>query len=965
MAKVWQVADKHNLAIPFTNFLLFGPQSAGKTTLTERILGFPVGLVKQGCGTTRPMVLTTRWAEIEGRCKVKGSKDREFQVKDKREIMDWVTTQMAETGTIYNRPVISSERVYVEVSGPQYKNRRFVDLPGFQVVEEKGHEGTRKAILDLLRSEMENQNTVVLCVEDAWGDFNSSGLMTAFREVFGTDFAQQEDLTKRFVFCLNKSDAWFSQGVTTEAFLNKITAFSRSFGLVPILVGASVDTANSSLREGDSLDRFEKLEQQYHTAMDREDKLYQEVFSDKIKLETNLDQCLADKFRGFDHLLGTVDAMVVSRDKEQLEAMAQQLKTLLDSTSQSIKLSEGKYGLLTESDGKSLEKKTMMSLKTLVKYLKEIATADYGSVSAIVAADVDELKKHGNNALMEEMEFAFGDRKRKQPPYGEKVPFKGFYNPRSMYDMSDDAQFVDHPPSVTRAWQEQIFKTVERLQSKANSSMYSSISYLDTPLVGGALYDRAFAVWSSSVYRLVVPSADDLIRLPSTVGCDPEMQDPNRFDFKKAKRLAEIYIHRLTPAIHYLCQKMEFLLLQMFETAWRGILQTPETRELVEAIGVEAFKAEVRDRFQKAVKKRASITFNKCFSDLHNEVHKLLPYTDNGPSVAGMLSAYPELAKEMKKTKENFKSDVKVFSEAMTKKIFPGGFASSLLRGVSHGIEVISILGSVDPLLFVGLHIVKKILLPSISKLVNGDAAGGEPGGDHEVLAENRDHRLLGVAACLYAHFLPRFITTIDGRMRSDMLAFVNHVSLIADLEAGMVDADVIKCARERARQWGEQINRDKAMEADLAEAKQSLQDIGIKITETESTLHVDKQVSFLFSKEEGNSFGSSFRHLKPSNTAPVTSEDGMESRLPRHQSSTTGYRSPLGVADDDEDEGVTPKEIVGDSRDPLSIPLSKEAWEEAGWKKETDKQSGRPYYYNRRTKKSQWTRPSTGDDEC
>jgi hypothetical protein len=83
--------------IPFTNFLMFGPQSAGKTTITAWIIGFPVAVVKSEIGTTRPMVLTTRKAE-KTEYKVKGARDRHFQPKRQEEIMSKVMQQMADTG---------------------------------------------------------------------------------------------------------------------------------------------------------------------------------------------------------------------------------------------------------------------------------------------------------------------------------------------------------------------------------------------------------------------------------------------------------------------------------------------------------------------------------------------------------------------------------------------------------------------------------------------------------------------------------------------------------------------------------------------------------------------------------------------------------------------------------------------------------------------------------------------------
>jgi hypothetical protein len=66
-------------------------------------------------------------------------------------------------------------------------NRRFIDLPGFQLNEE-GSQGTREAILTLLRNSMKELNAVVICVEDATLDCANSTLIKAMEVVFGTDF---------------------------------------------------------------------------------------------------------------------------------------------------------------------------------------------------------------------------------------------------------------------------------------------------------------------------------------------------------------------------------------------------------------------------------------------------------------------------------------------------------------------------------------------------------------------------------------------------------------------------------------------------------------------------------------------------------------------------------------------------------------------------------------------------------
>eukprot|EP00957_Ditylum_brightwellii_P051568 3910744-Ditylum_brightwellii.AAC.1 len=97
------------------------------------------------------------------------------------------------------------------------------------------------------------------------------------------------------------------------------------------------------------------------------------------------------------------------------------------------------------------------------------------------------------------------------------------------------------------------------------------------------MYERSLAVWASTAYNFLAPSEDDLDRLANVVGIDPEINTSN--EVKKAKRLAEIYIGRLIPALQYLCQKMEFILLNIFDTAWHSLMRKDYYANIASAVG--------------------------------------------------------------------------------------------------------------------------------------------------------------------------------------------------------------------------------------------------------------------------------------------------------------------------------------------------------------------------------------------
>jgi GTPase SAR1 family protein len=754
------------LDIPLTNIIMFGPQGVGKTAITERILGFPVGVVSTEFGTTRPMVLTTRKAEtIE--YKVKGAKDRHFQFKNKSEIMPWVMGQMADTGMASSsRSIISKERIYVEVSGPACMNRRFIDLPGFEYYDANGR-ASRQDILDLIEKEMTNPNTMVVCVEDSRVDYVNSNLVRAIKEVFGKDFASRPDMAGRFVFAFTKSDLWLSEGeVTKSTFVSRLSSYAEGCGLVPILVASlGHDRANGTAA-------FSRMVKDYQHADSRERALYFEWLS-TLSLDKGLEECecLVNMFHGFDNLRRTVDAMVVTRDVANVKRITQKLVLERDAVEQQIVCLRRRLQDLCGDDGKTTLSEANKVIKTVLQYLSEIATNEWGSASAIAAMAVGEIEHHGNDALMEEMEF------------------KGYYNPERAYPVSSSSTVVILPSDTKSNWQREISEMVKKLKTKQESG---SISYLDRRLVNGQLYERALALWSSSVYRLLAPSKEDLThRLPNIMGFDPELRDPTeRSDFKKARRLAETFIHRLNPAIHYLCQKMEFLLLKNFDTAWRVLLRVDESKTFLNAVGGEEFKTEVRLKFEQAVRKRAEIAYDRCSTDLHREVQKLLPYSDQCAAATGMAFAYPEASRTVLKTQENYRSIIK---EHLAKIQFVEGLSVSFQKGIEEGIRTVSNYGSIDPLFFSGLEIAKCALNPVIAndfKRVSGQ---------DNVLREDQDERTLGFLACLYAHFLPRFIATVDSRMRCDVWACVKDSGLVGELESHMGDSEIIKSAKLKA----------------------------------------------------------------------------------------------------------------------------------------------------------------------
>uniref|UniRef100_A0A7S4W6M9 Dynamin N-terminal domain-containing protein n=1 Tax=Ditylum brightwellii TaxID=49249 RepID=A0A7S4W6M9_9STRA len=761
MAKVWRIADEHDLGgrITSTNFVMFGPQSAGKTTLVERILKFPVAVVKSDIATTRPMVLTTRRGDKETLfVKEEGG---DFMPLDKTEVVSWVTQRMDTK--------LSEKRIFIEVTGPDYMNRRFVDLPGFQ--QNNDGTGSYRMIINLLRSELSNPNTVVVCVDTA-KEFVNSNLVSAMREVFGDHFASKPDFSTRFVVALNKSDAWLGSAETTpDVFLNQIEKYKNFFGMVPILVGGSIDPNNRRLRENRARGTasFEEIVNEYNTANSRERLIYD---SFQQGLDPQLSNCLLEKCVGFDNFLGAVDGLVINRDFGNVDKISNELLRVVDERKQTLSALKTEQKVIEE-----LDQNVSIFVHKLLSTMNVIMTNDSGNDALGVLGSKAVIQEVGMTALEEEEEFA-----------------SNYYNSNRRYELYDhhvgcNDRFDQPELHDVVAWKHAVRKTLLDLQSPVTRP---SISYLGQKLIGGALYERSLAVWSSTAYSFLVPSEDDIGRLANIVGTDPEIAQSNQF--KKAKRLAEIYMGQLTPALQYLCQKMEFILLKIFDTAWCSLMKKDYYANIAAAVG-DSFKLIIKDNYRQAVLKSARLAYNRAFFDLDNEVHKLLPYQVGSPSVTAMKYAFPA-------DKDNIERVMQIYYEQISENVKEhykdeldlnsNDIGAQLQKGIIEGISILADGGVISPLLFAGITITRAAL-SVVSKSLEKQNRLAPMSAGKILLAEDLDQRSLGFAVGLYAHFLPRFIASIDGRMRAEIWSSVKNTPLNESIRQGVVKSHLIK----------------------------------------------------------------------------------------------------------------------------------------------------------------------------
>ena len=80
--------------------------------------------------------------------------------------------------------------------------------------------------------------------------------------------------------------------------------------------------------------------------------------------------------------------------------------------------------------------------------------------------------------------------------------------------------------------------------------------------------------------------------------------------------------------------------------------------------------------------------------------------------------------------------------------------------------------------------------------------------------------RLLGFAAALYANFLPRFIATVDARMRTDLWSSVKDTEVESQLETYLMKSPVLKNAKGRAEAKEKELVRLEEQKKELGKAR-------------------------------------------------------------------------------------------------------------------------------------------------
>jgi hypothetical protein len=497
------------------------------------------------------------------------------------------------------------------------------------------------------------------------------------------------------------------------------------------------------------------LYREYGGADQREQQVYENFLFKDVSLGEQWITHLRERFAGFDNFLGTVDALVIGADYHNVPKIASELSKIVDDNKVNIKDLEMELEILGNMDGR-----VRSFVDKLLNTVNDIMGDNAGIDALNTLASRPVIEEYGMTAVEEEEKFR-----------------DNFYNTNTglygLYKMEKGCNDKFDRPSehLVNKWNECALETKEILKFTEENS----ISYIHTKLIGGALYERAMAVWAATAYKYLLPDISDLERLAQLVGTNPNMSPPGKLDaYKRANRLAKVYIGELVPGVQFLCQKLEFLILRIFEIAWISLSKKPDYALVISALG-PGFKEVVASSLATAVRSSARLAYNRAFFDLDNEAFKLFPYQGNSPAASGLSFAFKNRKDAIEKIQQEYKTTVaKAFMtecEKVVKKDLDPSMSESLNDGFLFGINLLAEVGAINPLVFVGLHVVKAALR-QIQKAWDRRSQSKSGGGGNE---ENLDLKALGLATSLYLHFLPRFISTVDGRMRADIWSSLNN----------------------------------------------------------------------------------------------------------------------------------------------------------------------------------------------
>ena len=157
--KVNEVYQRYlHKSMPFVRYILLGMQSSGKSSIVERLIGFPLNFVAEGTGTRCPLYITCIDDKdvISPECELTGCEQCEIEGTTITEVAD-VFKQVTKHHREYVGAGFSCEPIRLKVRSNMGSNVLFVDLPGIITTKTVDVKDNRESIKKIIRKEMSNK----------------------------------------------------------------------------------------------------------------------------------------------------------------------------------------------------------------------------------------------------------------------------------------------------------------------------------------------------------------------------------------------------------------------------------------------------------------------------------------------------------------------------------------------------------------------------------------------------------------------------------------------------------------------------------------------------------------------------------------------------------------------------------------------------------------------------------------
>mmetsp|Transcript_125211 Transcript_125211/g.267269 ORF Transcript_125211/g.267269 Transcript_125211/m.267269 type:complete len:974 (-) Transcript_125211:104-3025(-) len=227
--KVWTWGGQAETT-PFTTFILVGSQSLGKSAIVERMIGFPMNVIKAERSTKRPLFVTLVHSPglSQPRYYVRENPDAVEVEKTAGDVLEFIEAENAKVLTISHTPLT------LRVDSADVPSMQFLDLPGLELNRTDGEEELVLAeIKKMIRDFAQKDNHSLVVLEKATTQYATSPIVKFLDD-------EVPNWKSNSMLALTFADSLYTQPAETtteEAVRARLKDWkSNSGGLMPFFV---------------------------------------------------------------------------------------------------------------------------------------------------------------------------------------------------------------------------------------------------------------------------------------------------------------------------------------------------------------------------------------------------------------------------------------------------------------------------------------------------------------------------------------------------------------------------------------------------------------------------------------------------------------------------------------------------------------------------------------------------------